>query len=153
MTEKRKERPRRLNYYEKGRPTPPSIPPKLKQQFMRAQIRLMELRSKPLNLKEFDIKSLKGITSLINELIRLNARRELESHDMRAIVDALEVLRKIYQPSELEEAVDELLKETTELRVSFAELRKRGLSQSGAGSGTEPDPSGSSLAGAALERH
>jgi Skp family chaperone for outer membrane proteins len=90
---------------------------------MRAQIRLMELRSKPVDLKRFDVSSLKGIVALINELIRLNARRQLEAHDMRAIVDALEVLRKIWQPAEVEEKLDELFKKAEEQRQAIADLR------------------------------
>jgi hypothetical protein len=44
---------------------------------------------------------------------------------------AVEVLRKIFQPSEIEEKVDELLQETTALRETVSQLRK---SSSGRGS-------------------
>lgn len=124
MTKERKKRPRRPNYYEKGRPTPPSIPPKLKQQFMRSQLKLMDLRSKPVDLKRFDISSLEGIVALINELIKLIARRRLEAHDMRAIVDACAVLRKIYQRTEVEEMIDELERKAEEQGKAIADLRK-----------------------------
>jgi hypothetical protein len=114
---------------------------------MKAQIKLMRLRSKPLDLKKRDTKSVKDITDVINELIRLYARRELESGDMRAIIDALELLTRICRLDELEEMVNEALKKTEVLREEPARIEMSRGNQSADQSYLQPDSSGLSATG------
>lgn len=106
-------------------PSRPAVDPEVKARYMLAQIKRMERLMKPLGVK-VEIASLDDLKAFVNRLIQLQTDKRLEPHEMRTLIDACEVLRKIYQPSDLEERVDELLKETTTLRESVAEFRKSG---------------------------
>ena len=109
-------------------------------------IRRMERLAKPLGLK-VKVESLDGVKAFLNQLLQLQVDKRIEPQESRTLNDICETLRKIYQPGEFEERVDELLKETTELRESVAELRKSGSDQSGARSKPQSDSSGSSAVG------
>ena len=113
---------------------------------MLALIKRMERLAKPLGLK-VSITSLNDVKAFLNRLIQLQTDRRIEPQEMRTLNEACETLRKIYQPSDLEESINELLKETETLRESVAELRKSGVSQGGARGSTEPDSSGSGPVG------
>ena len=126
--------------------SPPSVDPKIKGQYLKAQIRKIQRQLAPLGIK-ININSLEDLKAFVNKLMQLQADKKIESHETRALNDSCEILRKIYQPSDLEETVNELLKETQGLRESVSDLRKRGVDQGGARGGTQPDSSGSSPVG------
>jgi hypothetical protein len=109
----------------------------------------MERLAKPLGLK-VKVESLDGVKAFLNQLLQLQVDKRIEPQECRTLNDICETLRKIYQPSDLEETVDELLKETQTLRESLAEFRKSGRDQSVAQGGPQPDPSGSGPVGSAL---
>jgi hypothetical protein len=122
------------------------VDPKIKGQYLKAQIRKIERQLAPLGIK-ININSLEDLKAFVNKLMQLQADKKIESHETRVLNDSCEILRKIYQPSDLEETVHELLKETQTLRGSLAEFRKSGSVQGGARGGTQPDSSGSSPVG------
>ena len=131
--------------YTRG-PAKPGVDPKIKGQYLKAQIRKIERQLAPLGIK-ININSLEDLKAFVNKLMQLQADKKIESHETRALNDSCELLRKIYQPSDLEETVNELLKETQSLRESVSDLRKRGVDQGGARGDTQPDSSGSSPVG------
>jgi predicted transcriptional regulator YheO len=106
--------------------SPPSVDPKIKGQYLQAQIRKIERQLTPLGIK-VNINSLDDLKAFMNKLMQLQADKKIESHETRALNDSCEILRKIYQPSEVEENVDELLKQTQTLREEVAQLRQSGL--------------------------
>lgn len=130
-------------------PTPPSVDPEVKAKFMLAQAKKIERVLKPLGI-EVKVTCIKDLTALLNMLIQLQVDRKVEPREMRTMISACEILRRIYQPSELDETIDWLLKETERLRESFADIRKSGSDQSVAQGSPQPDPSGSSPVGSAL---
>jgi hypothetical protein len=127
-------------------PSPPSVDPRIKTAYMLAQIRRMQKLAKPLGIK-VKIHSLKDVQKFLNRIIQLQTNKELEPPEMRTLIDACEVLRKIFQPSEIEEKLNELLQETTTLRATVSQLRKSGSDQGRAGSNTESDSSRSRSVG------
>jgi hypothetical protein len=98
----------------------------------------MQRLAKPLGIK-VKINSLGDVKTFLNRIIQFQADKKLEPAEMRTLTDAAEVLRKIFQPSEIEAKVDELLQETTTLRETVSQLRKSSSDQGRAGSNTEPD--------------
>ena len=126
--------------------SPPSVDPKIKGQYLKAQIRKIERQLAPLGIK-ININSLEDLKAFVNKLMQLQADKKIESHETRALNDSCELLRKIYQPSDLEETVNELLKEAQSLRESVSDLRKHGVGQGGVRGSTQPDSSGSSPVG------
>jgi predicted nucleotidyltransferase len=109
---------------------------------MVAQIRRMQKLAKPLGIK-IRIRSLQDVRAFLNRVVQLQTDKKLEPMETRTLIDAAEVLRKIFQPSEIEAKVDELLKETTTLRETVSQLRKSRSDQSRARGNTKPDPPGS----------
>jgi outer membrane protein TolC len=132
-------------------PSRPGVDPKIKGRYMLAMVKRMERLAKPLGLK-VKIESLDDLKAFLNKLLQLQTDKRIEPQESRTLNDICETLRKIYQPSDLEETVDELLKETQALRERVADIRKSGSDQSGARGGTQPDPSGSSLTGREVQR-
>jgi len=154
MTKKRPKRGGRLRkrrnklaggVYPRG-PGKPGVDPRIKGRYMLAMVKRMERLAKPLGFK-VKIDSLNDLKTFLNRLIQLQTDKQIEPQEMRTLNDACETLRKIYQPSDLEETVNELLKETQSLRESVSDIRKRSLDQGGAPGSTQPDSSGSSPVG------
>jgi hypothetical protein len=118
------------------------VDPRIKAAYMVAQIRRMQKLAKPLGIK-VRINSLGDVKTFLNRIIQFQTDKKLEPTEMRTLTDAAEVLRKIFQPSEIEAKVDELLQETTTLRETVSQLRKSSSDQGRAGSNTKPDSPGS----------
>jgi hypothetical protein len=114
------------------------VDPKVKARYMLAVAKRMERLAKPLGLK-VKIGSLDDVKAFLNRLLQLQVDKRIEPQESRTLNDICETLRKIYQPSEVEESVDELLKETQDLREDVAQLRKSGSSQGGTRGDTAPD--------------
>jgi len=117
--------PDRSNKVKRGYPTPPSLPPKLKQRMVEAQLKLMERSLDPIDV-EFDISTLAGIMKLNHSLIELSFDRVLSSHDVGAISRVVTNQIQMLMPSEMEAKIDEVLQQTKDAREDIAALKRSG---------------------------
>lgn len=104
-------------------PSKPAVDPKIKARYLRTITKRMERFAGPLGIN-VKIESLDDVKAFLNKLLQLQSDRRIEPHEMRTMTNACEVLRKIYQPSDLEEQVDELLKVSTSQLEAIERIRR-----------------------------
>jgi hypothetical protein len=99
------------------------VDPKIKARYMWVITKRMERLARPLGIK-VEIESLDDVKAFLNRLLQLQADKRIEPHEMRTMTNACEVLRKIYQPSDLEEQIDELLQVAISQGEAIEQLRR-----------------------------
>jgi hypothetical protein len=100
-------RTRRERGLRPGSPSPPSLPPKEKQAYVRALVKRLKRAAEPIHLK-FDVSTLDGVLALQKEVIQLVFDRKLDSADARSLNEAIRNLLGVMKPSELEAKIDAL---------------------------------------------
>lgn len=109
----------------KGKPAKPGVDPRIKGRYMLAVTRRMERLAKPLGIK-VKVGNVEELKVFIAKAIECQTRKRLEPHEMRSLMDACEVLRKIYQRTQVEEMIDELERKAETQGQAIADLRKAG---------------------------
>ena len=100
-------RTRRERGLRPGVATPPSLPPKQKQAYVKTLMRRLKRLGEPINI-DFDISTLDGVLRLQKDVIRLVFDRKLGSADARSLNEAIRNLLGVMRPTELEVKIDAL---------------------------------------------
>jgi hypothetical protein len=93
-----------------GVATPPSLPPKQKQAYVRTLQKRLERLGEPIHIK-FDISTLDGVLRLQKDVIRLVFDRKLGPADARSLNEAIRNLLGVMRPVELEAKIDAIANE------------------------------------------
>jgi uncharacterized membrane protein YgcG len=101
------------------------VDPKVKGDYMKAVTARIKRLSKPLGIAP-DIETLNDLKAYVNRILKLAMDRRIEPPELRAITDACELLRKVYQKSEMEKTLDELVERSRKQAEVLASLSKPG---------------------------
>ena len=131
-------RTRRERGLRRGSPSPPSLPRKDKQAYVRALIKRLKRVGEPIKI-DFDVSTVSGVLALQKQVIRLLFDRKLDSADARSINDGIRNFLMALKPSELEAKVDELLSQVKDTRQDLDRVKRDSEAKGRSGSSSEAE--------------
>jgi hypothetical protein len=123
-------RTRRERGLRPGSPSPPSLPRRDKQAYVKALIKRLKRVGEPIKI-DFDVSTVSGVLALQKQVIRLLFDRKLDSADARSINDGIRNFLMALKPSELEAKVDELLSQVKDTRETVNRIKRARADEDG----------------------